>query len=158
VRTRDAERSPTLVAGPLRLMSFGAPEYDARPGRARVRWRIHGGLLVARAGRDGGAYLQFGVRRGPDAAAELGWLEVEVEVAGFHPAIARLSRRLYAATQARVHVMLTRGFLRSLARLYGAAPGAGSREGARAAGPRPRVRGAAARRPAGAASRDRGPR
>jgi hypothetical protein len=41
-----------------------------------------------------------------------------VEVANFYPSIASgLSRRLYNATQSRIHVILTHGFLRSLARL-----------------------------------------
>jgi RNA polymerase sigma factor (sigma-70 family) len=43
---------------------------------------------------------------------------VEVEVANFYPAIAsRLGRWLYAQTQSRIHVVVTQGFLRSLARL-----------------------------------------
>ena len=43
---------------------------------------------------------------------------MEVEVANFYPSIAsRLSRRLYNATQSRIHVIVTRAFLRSLARL-----------------------------------------
>jgi hypothetical protein len=43
---------------------------------------------------------------------------VEVEVANFHPAIASgFGRRVYNATQARIHVFVTNGFLRSLARL-----------------------------------------
>jgi hypothetical protein len=127
VRTRAGERSPTLMVGPLRLMSFGAPEYDAQPGRGLVRWRIERGLLVGRTGRDGRGYLQIGLRRGADAPAQLGWLELEVEVADFHPAIAGLSRRLYESTQARVHVMVTRGYLRSLAHRYAAEPHADSR-------------------------------
>ncbi len=45
-------------------------------------------------------------------------LHIEVEVANFFPAIASgLSLRLYNATQARIHVFVTHGFLRSLARL-----------------------------------------
>ncbi len=45
-------------------------------------------------------------------------LHIEVEVANFHPAIASgLSLRLYNATQSRIHVLVTHGFLRSLARL-----------------------------------------
>jgi hypothetical protein len=45
-------------------------------------------------------------------------LHVEVEVANFYPSIAsRLSRRVYNATQSRIHVIVTYGFLRSLARL-----------------------------------------
>jgi hypothetical protein len=45
-------------------------------------------------------------------------LHVEIEVSGFYPAIASgLGRRIYAVTQSRIHVIVTRGFLRSLARL-----------------------------------------
>ena len=43
---------------------------------------------------------------------------MEVEVANFHPAIASgFGLRVYNATQARIHVLVTHGFLRSLARL-----------------------------------------
>jgi hypothetical protein len=43
---------------------------------------------------------------------------VEVEVANFYPTIAsRLSRFVSTQTQSRIHVVLTHGFLRSLARL-----------------------------------------
>ena len=43
---------------------------------------------------------------------------VEVEVASFYPMIAsRLSRFVYTLTKSRVHVIVTHGFLRSLARL-----------------------------------------
>jgi len=45
-------------------------------------------------------------------------LHVEVEVANFYPSIAsRLSLRVYDLTQSRIHVIVTYGFLRSLARL-----------------------------------------
>jgi hypothetical protein len=45
-------------------------------------------------------------------------LHVEVEVANFYPSIAsRLSRPVYNSTQSRIHVIVTYGFLRSLARL-----------------------------------------
>jgi hypothetical protein len=45
-------------------------------------------------------------------------LHIEVEVANFHPAIASgFGLRLYNATQSRIHVIVTHGFLRSLARL-----------------------------------------
>jgi hypothetical protein len=43
---------------------------------------------------------------------------VEVEIASFYPAIAlRIARWLYANTQSRIHVLVTHGFLRSLATL-----------------------------------------
>ena len=45
-------------------------------------------------------------------------MHVEVEIANFYPAIAsRFGRWLYANTQSRIHVLVTYGFLRSLARL-----------------------------------------
>jgi hypothetical protein len=86
--------------------------------RGVVRWRIERGLLVSRRGRGGNGYLQIDVRRS-DPNAE-GWVtaHVEVEVASFYPAIASgISRWVYANTQSRIHVVVTHGFLRSLARL-----------------------------------------
>lgn len=132
VRYSDTERYVVLLAQPLRLLTFHAPEYEMDARRGLVRWRIARGLLVARRGR-GRGYLQIEVRRDADedtateamgaaaaAAARDGHvpLHVEVEVANFYPAIASgLSLRLYDATQSRVHVVVTYGFLRSLARL-----------------------------------------
>jgi hypothetical protein len=119
----EHERSIVLLARPFKLLTFAAPEYEMDPLRGLVRWRIARGLLVARRGRDGGGYLQIEVRRtaqGADSEAEAGnaRLHVEVEVANFYPSIASgLSRRLYDATQSRIHVTITHGFLRSLRRL-----------------------------------------
>jgi hypothetical protein len=43
---------------------------------------------------------------------------VEVEVANFYPALASgVARWFYSATQSRIHVIITHGFLRSLAKL-----------------------------------------
>jgi hypothetical protein len=110
----EHERSIVLLARPLKLLTFHAPEYELDTLRGLVRWRIARGLLVARRGRDGGGYLQIEVRRDATRAH----LHVEVEVANFYPAIAfGLSRRIYDATQSRIHVIITHGFLRSLQRL-----------------------------------------
>jgi hypothetical protein len=118
VRYGDDERSVVLIARPLRLLTFQAPEYEMDPTRGLVRWRIARGLLVSRRGRDGGGYLQIEVRRQPGDDPEHVRLHVEVEVANFYPSIAsRLSRWVYNATQSRIHVIVTYGFLRSLARL-----------------------------------------
>jgi hypothetical protein len=118
VRYADGERSVVLVARPLRLLSFQAPEYEMDPMRGLVRWRIARGLLVSRRGRNGRGYLQIEVRRSPGDDPDHARLHVEVEVANFYPSIAsRLSRRLYNVTQSRIHVIVTYGFLRSLARL-----------------------------------------
>ncbi len=114
----DAERSVVLIASPLRLLTFQAPEYEMDSTRGLVRWRIARGLLVSRRGRGGAGYLQIEVRRSAGEDPAHARLHVEVEVANFYPSIAsRLSRRLYNATQSRIHVIVTRGFLRSLARL-----------------------------------------
>jgi hypothetical protein len=89
---------------------------DAR--RGIVRWRIESGVLVSRRGRGGDGYLQIDVQRNPAGPDGRGLLHVEVEVANFYPALAsRLGTPLYKATQSRVHVLITRAFLRSLARL-----------------------------------------
>jgi hypothetical protein len=114
----EQERSIVLLVRPLKLLTFQAPEYEMDPLRGLVRWRIARGLLVARRGRDGGGYLQIEVRRRPGEDASGARLHVEVEVANFYPSIASgLSRRIYDATQSRIHVVVTHGFLRSLQRL-----------------------------------------
>jgi len=130
VHYTEHERSVVLLLPVLKLITFAAPEYELQPAHGIVRWRITSGLLVSRRGRDGGGYLQIEVRRRAGQARGAGptnedptrpppaCLHVEVEVAGFYPAIAsRLGRRIYGATQSKIHVIVTHGFLRSLARL-----------------------------------------
>lgn len=114
----ESQRTVVLIGRPLKLLSFEAPEYEMDGEHALVRWRIKRGLLVARSGRGGHGHLQIDVRRLPERKAGEARVHVEVEVANFHPAIASgFGRRVYDATQARVHVFVTKGFLRSLARL-----------------------------------------
>ena len=114
----EDERSIVLLARPLKLLTFRAPEYEVEPLRGLVRWGIARGLLVARRGRNGGGYLQIEVRRRAEVDAGRGHLHVEIEVANFYPSIAAgLGRRLYDLTQSRIHVVVTHGFLRSLRRL-----------------------------------------
>jgi hypothetical protein len=113
VRYRPDGRDVCLFGIPwLALLIFQAPEYEMDAERGVVRWRIERGLLVARRGCDGRGYLEIEIHRHP------GRLHVEVEVASFYPAIAaRLGRWVYENTQSRIHVIVTHGFLRSLARL-----------------------------------------
>ena len=114
----EDERSIVLLARPLKLLTFRAPEYEVEPLRGLVRWGIARGLLVARRGRNGGGYLQIEVRRRADVDAGRTYLHVEVEVANFYPSLASgLGRRFYDVTQSRIHVVVTHGFLRSLRRL-----------------------------------------
>jgi hypothetical protein len=118
VRYSQSERSVVLLGLRLRLLTFAAPEYELEPDHGIVRWRIARGALVARHGHGGAGHLQIDVRRLPGEDRGFARLHVEVEVANFHPAIAfRLGQRIYNATQARIHVLVTHGFLRSLARL-----------------------------------------
>jgi hypothetical protein len=119
VRYSQTERSVVLLGLRLRLLTFAAPEYELEPDHGIVRWRIVRGALVARHGHGGAGHLQIDVRRLPDEVqGGATRLHVEIEVANFHPAIASgFGRRVYNATQARIHVLVTHGFLRSLARL-----------------------------------------
>jgi len=118
VHYTERERYVVLLISSLKLLSFQAPEYEMDATRGLVRWRIERGLLVARRGRDRGGYLQIEVRRAPTSDPHRAQLHVEVEVANFYPTIAnRFSRHVYNATQSRIHVIVTYGFLRSLARL-----------------------------------------
>jgi hypothetical protein len=119
VKYTEGERSVVLLFRPLKLLTFRAPEYEMDEHRGVVRWRIARGLLVARAGRQKDGYLQIDVRRSDSTdPAQLARLHVEVEVANFYPAIAAgVGRWVYNETQSRIHVIVTHGFLRSLARL-----------------------------------------
>jgi hypothetical protein len=111
------ERSVILLAPALKLVTFQAPRYEMDAARGVVHWRIERGLLVSRRRHNRG-YLQIEVRRSPGDDPQHVRLHVEVEVANFYPSIAsKLSRRLYEATQSRIHVTVTYGFLRYLARL-----------------------------------------
>ncbi|MGI8801996.1 MAG: hypothetical protein ACR2KV_07460 [Solirubrobacteraceae bacterium] len=114
VRYTPTERVIVLIGRPLVLLSFDPPEYDLTAEHASVRWRIRGGLLLARGGRPSRGSLQIGVRRLPESDE----IHVEVAVADFAPSIAAVfGRRIYSATQSRIHVVVTHAFLRSLARL-----------------------------------------
>jgi hypothetical protein len=118
VHYTERERFVVLLFKPFKLLTFKAPEYLLEPDHGMVRWRIERGLLVARAGRDGDGHLQIDVRRLPGPTRARARLHVEVEVANFYPAISLgLGRWLYNVTQSRIHVLVTHGFLRSLARL-----------------------------------------
>ncbi len=118
VRYDGEERSVLLLGRPLRLLTFSTPEYEIEPDGGLVRWRVLRGLLVAKRGRGGAGHLQIEVRRLPEPQDGWARVEVQVEVANFYPRIASgLGRRIYEETQSRIHVLVTYGFLRSLAKL-----------------------------------------
>lgn len=117
VEYSETGRDVVLLRRPFVLLSFKAPEYEMDADRGIVRWRIARGLLVAPSGVDRDGYLEIDVRRLPSPGEGTSRLHVDVEVANFYPAIAHsISRFLYANTQSRIHVIVTHGFLRSLAK------------------------------------------
>jgi hypothetical protein len=109
------ERAVVFIARPFVLLRFHAPEYELSGQRGIVRWRIRDGVLVAQ--RDHG-HLEIDVRRYPSDRPGYARAHVEVEVSNFYPALSVwVARWFYANTQSRIHVLVTHGFLRSLARL-----------------------------------------
>ena len=109
----EHERLVVFIGRPFVLLRFHAPDYELSENRGIVRWRIQDGLLVSRRNE---GFLEIDVKRMP-SDREGYWL-VHVEVANFYPAIATwIARWFYKATQSRIHVLVTHGFLRSLAKL-----------------------------------------
>jgi hypothetical protein len=121
VYSPDSRRIVFLIP-PFTLLRFHAPEYETEPNCGTVTWRIERGLLVAPSGR-GNGWLRITVMRPPDADGDEVTARVSSEVANFYPALggwgwfAKIGARIYRATQLRIHVIVTNGFLRSLARL-----------------------------------------
>ena len=114
VEYTPTERRVVLLRRPFVLLRFRAPEYEITDGRGIVRWRIKDGVLVAK--NDEG-YLEIDVRRADAEKPGYTRAHVELEVANFYPAIATwVARWFYKGTQSRIHVLVTHGFLRSLAR------------------------------------------
>jgi hypothetical protein len=113
----ETTRTVVLLFPFLPLLRFEAPEYRMDATRGIVRWRIADGLLVAKPGH---GHLEIDMRRCGAASDEDARerVHVDVEVAAFYPAIAsRIGRWVYEQTQSRIHIVITYGFLRSLARL-----------------------------------------
>jgi hypothetical protein len=112
----QTERSVVLLSRRLPLLTFRAPEYEMDRCRGIVRWRIDRGLLVSSRGRDGDGYLELDFERDDQAGGDEVRLQVAVEVANYYPRLTGLSRRFYANTQSRIHVLACNFFLRRLAR------------------------------------------
>ena len=111
----EEERAVVVIGRPLVLLRFHAPEYDISGDRGIVQWRIQDGLLVSKRNE---GYLEIDVKRMESDRQGYARVHVEVEIANFYPAIATwVARWVYVKTQSRIHVLVTHGFLRSLARL-----------------------------------------
>ncbi len=114
VEYAESERRVVFLRRPFVLLRFHAPEYQTTDSRGIVRWRIQDGVLVDK--REEG-YLEIDVRRSRSERPGYEQAHVEVEVANFYPRIATwVARWFYRQTQSRIHVLVTHGFLRSLAR------------------------------------------
>lgn len=116
VEYTPTERAVVLLVPQLRLLTFKAPEYEMDACRGIVRWRIEKGILVSKRGRDGDGYLEIDIRRHDEEDRGKVRLTVSVEVANFYPMLGGVSRRLYANTQSKIHVLSCNYFLRRLVR------------------------------------------
>jgi hypothetical protein len=112
----ETERSVVLLSRRLPLLTFQAPEYEMDRCRGIVRWRIDRGLLVSDRGRDSDGYLELDFERHDSDDGETVRLHVAVEVANYYPRLTGLSRRFYANTQSRIHVLACNFFLHRLVR------------------------------------------
>ena len=102
--------------GIVPLITFYEPEYELDEKRGSVRWRIRNGLLVSPLASEKDGYLGITVEHRESDRPGFDKLHLELSVVNFYPAIAEsLSKRLYSATQSRIHVLVTLSFLRSLA-------------------------------------------
>jgi hypothetical protein len=108
------ERCVVFLTRRIVLLRFSAPDYELSHDRGVVRWAIKNGLLVSVPNE---GFLEIDVRRVESGRVDVGRVHIEVEVANFYPAIATwVARWFYKQTQSRIHVLVTHGFLRSLAR------------------------------------------
>lgn len=115
VHYTETERAVVLLSPRLPLLTFRAPEYEMDRCRGIVRWRIDRGLLVSSRGRDSDGYLELDFERHDQADGKVR-LHVAVEVANYYPRLTGISRRFYANTQSRIHVLACNYFLRRLVR------------------------------------------
>jgi hypothetical protein len=117
-------RSVNLVSKRIPLLRFHEPEFEAGPDHGSVKWPIDRGLLVAAEGK-GNGYLRIEARRDPERPTRPGHqaMIVTSEVVNFYPWLrgsgwfARTGTWLYSQTQLRIHLWVTRGYMRSLADL-----------------------------------------
>ena len=118
VEYTESERFVVFLRKPFVLLRFRAPEYAMDDRRGVVRWGIERGVLVARRGCGGDGYLEIDLERRPCDIPGRARLHMEVEIANYYPSIAsRISNWFYRVTQSRIHVLVTYGFLRSVAKL-----------------------------------------
>ena len=118
-------REVHLVSKRITLLRFHAPRFTTGDDFGEVEWPIARGLLVASEGREQG-YLKMRVSHGTEGRRDgTESFTVTSEVANFYPWIrgsgwfSRMGTWLYSQTQFRIHIWITKGFLRSLSDLPG---------------------------------------
>jgi hypothetical protein len=117
VRCTPAGCQIMLVGRPLVLLAFAAPTLSHDGDAGAIAWPITGGLLLSRHHRGNPGVLRISVNWTRGRGGDGDGLRVEVAVLGFPPSIAGLlGARVYDATQSRIHLAVTRGFLRSVYR------------------------------------------
>ena len=118
----ETAREVVFLTRPFVLLRFRAPEYETSATGGTVSWPIDRGILVAPAGR-GKGFLRISVERPERLEGDQVTCTVASEVSNFYPLLAgwgwfsKIGRVVYRATQLRIHVLVTNGFLRSLAQL-----------------------------------------
>lgn len=104
------------ILGVIPLITFDEPEYELDDHRGSVKWVIRNGLLVSQKSALHGGYLAIDVERMESDRPGMDRVHVELSIVNFYPSVAdHLSKRLYSATQSRIHVLVVLSFLRSLA-------------------------------------------
>jgi hypothetical protein len=125
IRFEAGSESLVLLLPRPSLLRLRTPVCVEGPDWAEATWEIERGLLVASVGRDRGSLRIRLMRPAPAAAAEGASVPIlaRMEVEGYYPRIrgsgvlASAGTWLYAQTQARIHTLVMRGFLRSLTQL-----------------------------------------
>jgi uncharacterized protein YbjT (DUF2867 family) len=114
-------QSVVVITRPLVLLRFRPADYEVIECRGSVTWRIERGLLVSPDRRDRG-FLRLSIARVGEAGGDdRVSVHVQMEVRNFYPLLrgsgrfARFGAWLYGQTQHRIHRLVTKGFLRSLA-------------------------------------------
>lgn len=122
IRARYSPDAQTVtVLGRLPLLRFRKPVFTTGADRASVEWPIERGLLVARDGRDQG-FLRIEASR-VEGDPDCPQIAVSSTVSNFYPWLrgggrfAGFGAWFYSQTQLRIHIRVTRGFLRSLDQL-----------------------------------------
>ena len=115
----EGDQCIVLIARPLVLLRFNAPDYEVSENHGSVIWRIKRGILVSPEGRHRGS-LRLGVAAVDEAQGGCR-VQIRMEVHNFYPWLrgngrfAQVGVWVYAQTQRRIHRAVTRGFLRRIA-------------------------------------------